>query len=273
MKMIYEIYFDSVKVLWKYKLLYLIPLANIFLFVFEYRANKYNSGLYSFIISLVTVGVGVVLDLIVILTVFRENGFYPIDTSRWLGVKKFFWRTVGLNIASVFAVLLLSPLCFFLYLLALDELNNVFSILYIFTFVVFMILWFGINFLGIRILVGQDKKIGESMWMGFQTLNSYRSHYFPFIAFSLLVSFFPFLIVNIISFIQVGSTICSVPIIPTDVFHENSLLVYASVPGSYAVLRLYGFLIAPITSAAITLIYLRFLQSQSRSMPIMEIVN
>lgn len=272
--MIYEIYFDSVKVLWKYKLLYLIPLVNIFLFVFEYRANKYNPGLYGFIISLLTMGVGVVLDLIVILTVFRENGFYPINTSRWLGVKKFYLRIVGLNIASVFVVLLLlSPLCFFLYLLALDELNNVFSMLYIFTFVVFMILWFGINFLGIRILVGQDKKNGESMWMGFQTLNSHRSHYFPFIAFSLLISFFPFLIVNIISFIQVGSTIYSVPIIPTDMFHENSLLVYASVPGSYAVLRLYGFLIAPITSAAITLIYLRFLQSQSSPMPIMEIVN
>ena len=258
MKMVVRIYRESVKILWTSRLLIFIPLFNLFLAVFVHRANRNYPGLPGLLADLFEFSAHVVLELMVIATVFKNRNVPLFSVSTWDVAIKYFWRFIGINIASVFAALLvLSPFCFFLFLLATAELNYIFSVLFVFVYFLFVILFFGVYSLGSRILVSQNRNITESMWAGFQELNTNRSYYIWLIALAFLLLSLPSFGINILSLKQTGLTIYSVPFVPYEKFWDNYLLIMNSVSGSgiNLIFGIYRSFMSLINIAAITLVY------------------
>lgn len=273
MKMVVRIYWESVKILWTSRLLIFIPLFNLFLVVFVHRANRNYLGLPGLLADLFEFSAHVVLELMVIATVFKTRNVPLFSVSTWDVAIKYFWRFIGINIASVFAVLLvLSPFCFFLFLLATAELNYIFSVLFVFVYFLFVILFFGVCSLGSRILVSQNRNITESMWTGFRELNTNRSYYIWFITLAFLLLSLPSFGINIISLKQIGLTIYSVPFVPYEKFWDNYLLIRNSVSGFgiNMIFGVYRSFVSLINTAAITLVYVNrpVLQSSIKNLNI-----
>lgn len=275
MKIGIRIYLEAVKVLWKNKLLIVIPLFNLFLAVFVLRINRNYPGLLGILAELFELAVGVFVVLIIIASIFKDKNVQLSSTSSWDVATRYFWRFIGINFASVVIILLvLSPFCFFLFLLATAELNYIFSVFYIFVYFLFMILFFGANSLGTRILIGQDKRIVESMWAGFQELNKNRSYYIWFIVITFFLLSLPSFVINISGLKQLGLTIYSVPFVPFDKFWDNYLLVMGSVSRINWIFGVYRSFMSPINIAAITLVYLKRSSLQSSIVnPQLEIRN
>lgn len=267
MKIAIRSYWESVKILWKSGLLIFVPVFNMFLGVFALRANRTYPGLIGITANFFIFVVGVFVELIIIATIFKSRRAPLLNNSIWEVATRYFWRVVGIKLGSIFVLLVvISPLCFFLFLLLTAEINSIFSILLVFTVSVYVVFYFGTNFLGIRILIDHDKKIGESMWAGFQELNRNRSHYFGFISISFILFFLPSHIASILSLGQNSFSTFSTPLIPYERFYDNYLQIIRTVSDRsvFTILFvIFRYLLDPINVAGITLIYLNRPSSQS----------
>jgi len=259
MKTAIKTYLDSLKILWKYKLLIIVPIFNVFLAIFVLRIYRNYPGLPGFLANIFFLAVEVIIELLIIATIFKDRNVSLVSPSTWDIAIKYFWRVVGIKVGSLFAVLtIISPLCFFLFLLLVAELNIIFSLLLVFAFFIYMVFYFGVNLLGIRILVSQDKKIGESMWAGFQELRKNTSYYFGFMTISFFLFFLPLIVSNLMSLVQTGFTMFSVPFVPYDVFYDNYLQVIKTLydKNVFATFFVFfGYFMNPIFISAITLIF------------------
>jgi hypothetical protein len=203
----------------------------------------------SYLISgLLSFGLGIPLELFLVIAIFKYKDVLDVNVSSWGLIKTYFWRACGINIISVFwALLLLSPFCFFIYLLMLTELNSIRDILLVVGFFLLNILGFGARDLGIRILLDRDTGIQESIWMGLKELYTHRANYLPFAVTQMLLGHLTMVLTILFSGIWVGAGRSLVD------FYK---LLDGARESQCSILLLFNYIILPLNLTATTLMYL-----------------
>jgi len=247
MAAIFEVYSRSWFFLRWHKLIYALPAFYFLGDVISSRVRLLNSILLNTVIDLLSFVLGIFLELFLIINILVYKDF-DTDVSTWSLIKRYFWRACGIHVASAFwALVLLSPFCFFVYLAILAELNSLFGLFLIVALLALSIIHFGINELGLRIMVSRNRRISESMWQGFKELSAHQIYYLPFLIASVLLSALPIFLASILSGAQIGS-IGSLAAL--------AKFITAGEGSKWSILLILNYIIIPINMTATTFIYI-----------------
>src|SRR5215208_5894760 len=195
MAAIFKLYSRSWFFLRWHRLIYALPVLYFLINSVSLGMQQPNLTTLNFPISILNLALKIGPELFLIITIFQYKDLLDADISTWSLIKRYFLRVCGIKIAGVvLALALLSPFCFFVFLVMLAELNNLLGPMIIVGIIGFIICYFGVSDLGIRILISKDKKVKESMWQGIKELSSHLWFYQPFVLASIFLSALPFLL-------------------------------------------------------------------------------
>lgn len=212
--MIVKFYADVLKIIWKYKIIFLL---SVLCYLISHR-NEWlpsdGNSLVKLILSSISILASVVLELFVILAVFKERDMLESKDDIWGSVRKIFWKGVGLQFTGSFILLILFGLSLPLLLLIFSVLQPSFVSLVVFAIWLFCVglVGFGLFDLGICILLVKNKSVFESVFNGYKELHQNILFYTLIFVVTTFVGFVPFILVFSLATSQSGINIFAMTI-------------------------------------------------------------
>lgn len=254
--MIVKLYSDSLKIIWKYKI---ILLLSVLYYLNSQRGEWLPSGDNSFeklILSSISILMSVVLELYVILAVFKEKDVLESKDNIWGSVRKIFWKGVGLRFISSFMLFILFGLSIPLLLLIFSVLQPNFISLVVFSVWLFFIglIGFGLSDIGTCMLLVKNKSAVNSVISGYKELNINFPFYAVIFAVTTFVELIPLIIVFCLAASQSGVNIFAM----TAISYSSLLQTYSqimSMANNINYLFVIHILLVPLQYAVIALAF------------------
>jgi hypothetical protein len=256
MRLVFEIYSQSLKFLQKHPIAFVFPLVYVFPNFIKDWLVQNNADLIFILLNFLSLAIGVVLALYIVVHAFKDNKILESNDATAVVIWKYFWKALGLGVSSLFVMaVLFSPLFFLVYYFSLSNIRclQIFLLVVLLFGITFISL--GVQSLALRIMLRYSKDIIESLMAGLKEVFHYFRFYFMLYLVSAFLSFFPIVVSLFIGTAKTGVSLFSSPIASPWEFLDNYQAIMSN-SGAEVIRMFVTVLTVPLNHAAVTLAYI-----------------